>query len=132
MRICVATLTSQFLPVVLRRWFGLEIRRLLVAIAAWNRHVTSSQRKGGLAMSSKTKCGREKSLQIVAIFAAVEVWSGGKLPSMFVGVTIRAVAELHCIDRLFAMRNMALCALDGGMLSLQRIGGCRVFFQSEG
>jgi hypothetical protein len=62
MRICVAALTSQSLPVVLHRCFRFEIRRLLVAVAAWNCNVTSSQPKRSSIVSAKTKCGWEKSL----------------------------------------------------------------------
>lgn len=50
---------------------------------------------------------------------------------MFVGVTIRAVTKLHRIDRGFALRNMALRALERGMFALQRVGGRSVLFQSE-
>jgi hypothetical protein len=62
MRICVAALTSQSLPVVLHRCFRFEIHRLLVAVAAWNCNVTSSQPKRSSIVSAKTKCGWEKSL----------------------------------------------------------------------
>jgi hypothetical protein len=66
------------------------------------------------------------------MFATVEVRRGGKLSGMWVGVTIRAVSKLHRINRGFALRNMALCALQRGMLALQRVGGRRMLFQSEG
>ena len=74
-------------------------------------------------MPAQAECGWQKPLQIVAIFATVEVWGSGKLPGMCVGVTIGAVAKLHRIDRSFAFRNMALCALQRGMLALQWVGG---------
>lgn len=94
--------------------------------------MTSAQAIGNFVVSTQAECGWEKPLQVVAIFASVEVRGGGKLRGMFVGVTIYAVAKLHGIDRGFPLRNMALCARQGGMLALQRIGGCRVLFQSEG
>ncbi len=132
MRIFMATLTSQALPVILRRWLRSEISGRFVTVAAWNRHVTSAQAIGNFVVSTQAECRWEKPLQVVAIFASVEVWGGGKLPSMFVGVTICAVAKLHGIDRSFPLRNMALCARQCRMLALQWIGGRRVLFQSEG
>src|ERR1700690_1635728 len=132
MWICVTTLASQALPVVLRSWFRFEIRRLLVAVDTRNSHVTSAQTKESFVVPAQAECRWQKPLQVVAIFATVEVWGGGELPGMFVGVTIRAVTKLHRIDSGFALRNMALCALQRGMLALQRIGGRRVLFQSEG
>lgn len=111
MRIGVATLASQPLPVVLRRWFRFDSREILVAVTARNGYVTSSQRKRSPVVSAKTKCGWQKSLEIVAIFTAVDVRAARKLPGMGVGVTVRAVLELHRIDRLFASWKMALRAL---------------------
>ena len=132
MWICVTTLACQALPVILRSWFRFEIRRHLVAVDAWNRHVTSAQTKRKFVVSAQAECRGQKPLQVVAILTAVEVWNGGKLPGMFVGVTIRAVTKVQCVDRGFALRNMALCALQRGMLALQRVGGRRVLVQSEG
>jgi hypothetical protein len=131
MWICVTTLASQALPVVLRSWFRFEIRRLLVAVDARNSHVTSAQTKASFLVLAQAECRRQEPLQVVAIFATVEVWGTGKLPGMIVGVTIRAVAKLHRIDGGFALRNMALCALQRGMLALQRVGGRRVLFRPE-
>jgi len=130
--ICVTTLASQVLPVVLRGWFWFEIRRLLVAVDARNSHVTSAQTKRKFVVSAQAECRGQKPLQVVALFAAVEVRGGGELPGMFVVVTIRAVTKVQCVDRGFALRNMALCALQRGMLALQRVGGRRVLVQSEG
>jgi hypothetical protein len=66
------------------------------------------------------------------MFAPVEVWRRGKLSGMRVGVTIRAVPKLHRIYRGFALRNMALRALQRRMLAFERVGGGRVLFDSEG
>lgn len=131
MRIFMTTLTSQAPPVVLRRWLRSEISGRFVTVSAGNRHVTSAQAIGNFVVSSQAECRWEKPLQVVAIFASVEVWGGAKLPGMFVSVTIRAVAKLHGISRGLAFRNMALCARQGRMLALQWIGGRRVLFQSE-
>jgi hypothetical protein len=57
MWICVTTLASQALPVIPRSWFRFEIRRLLVTVAAWNRHMTSTQTKGSFVVSAQAECG---------------------------------------------------------------------------
>ncbi|MFZ0198575.1 MAG: hypothetical protein WB523_20080 [Candidatus Sulfotelmatobacter sp.] len=132
MRICVTTLASQALPVVLRSWLRFEIRRLLVTVGAWNRHVTSAQTKRSFVVPAQAECGWQKPLQIVTIFATVEVWDSGKLPNMCVGVTIGAVAKLDRIDGSFAFRNMALGAPQRGMSALQWVGGRPMLFHSEG
>lgn len=54
--ICVTTLAREALPVVLRSWSWLDIRRLLVAVDAWNRHVTSAQTKGSFVVSAQAEC----------------------------------------------------------------------------
>ena len=128
MRIGVAILASQPMPVVLRRWFRFETRGIFVAVAARNGDVTSSQGKRSSIVSAKTKRGWQKSLEIVAIFTAVDVRGARKLASMGVGVTVRAVLKLHRIDRLFASRKMALCTLQQCMLALQRIRSGSVCF----
>jgi hypothetical protein len=132
MRIFMTTLASHAFPVVLRSWFRFEIRRIFVTVAAGNGRVVSTETKGIVVMSAQAESRWEKPLQVVAIFATVEAWGRGKLPGMFVGVTIRAISKLQRIHRGFALWNMALCALQRGMLSLQRVGSRRVLFQAEG
>ncbi len=132
MRVFMTTLTSQSLPVVLRRRFRFEIRGFLVTVAAWNGHVTTTQTKGSLVVAAQAECRWKEPLQVVAIFATVEMRGGGKLPGVFVGVTIGAVAKLHRIDGSFALRNMALFAAQSGMFALERVTCRRVLFQSEG
>ncbi len=133
MWICVTTLASQAPPVVLRSWFWSEASGLLVTVAAWNRHVTSTQTKGNFVVPAEAECGWQKPLQIVAIFATVEMWRGGKLSGVWVGVTIGAIPKLYRVDRGLIFRYMALCALQRDMLALQRVGGrgC-MLFHSEG
>src|SRR5208337_4102829 len=133
MWICVTTLASQAVPVVLRSWFRFEARGLLVTVAAWNRHVASAQTKWSVVVPAQAECGWQEPLDVVAIFATVEMWRGGKLTGMWVGVTIGAILKLHRVDRGLAFRYMAPCALQRGMLALQRVGGggC-MLFHSEG
>jgi len=57
MWICVTSLACHALPVILRGWFRFEIRRLLVTVAAWNRHVTATQTKGNFVVSAQPECG---------------------------------------------------------------------------
>lgn len=98
-RIGVTTLASLAMQVILRSWFRFETRRLLVTIAAWNRHMASSQAKLNFVVSAQAECRWQKPLEIVAMFTSAEVGRRGELPGMFVGVAIRAQLELHRINR---------------------------------
>jgi hypothetical protein len=80
---------------------------------------------------AQAECGWQKSLQIVAMLAAIEVWSGGKLPGMLIAVAVRAVLEFHLVDPVFAFRNVTLCTVQRGMLALQWIRGRRVLLWPE-
>jgi hypothetical protein len=68
----------------------------------------------------------------VAIFATVCVWRLGKLSGMFIGVAVRAVLKLDLENSDVAAWNVALRARQRGMLALQGIAACGMFFQSEG
>ena len=98
MRVCVTIRASDSWPVILRRRFRFEIGGCLVTVVAWDRHMASLQIKPSVGVSAQAECGWQKPLQIVAMFTSIEVWCGGKLPGMLVGVAVRAELELHFIN----------------------------------
>lgn len=81
----------------------------------------------GVLVPCQRKGGWLVSLEVMAAFAGVEVWSRRKLAGVLVAVAIGAVLELDFEERVFPLWNMALVALHRGVLSLQRISrGCVV------
>lgn len=126
----VATCASEVLPVI-DNCFRFEICGCLMTIAARNRHMTSAQSKRCFVVPAQAECRWQKSLQIVAMLAAIEVWRGGELPGMLIPMAVRAVLKLHLVDRGFAPRNVTLRARQCGMLTLERIRRHRVFLDSE-
>ena len=122
----VTTCASQVSPVVNHRRLRLEVHRFLMSIAAGNRQMTPTQPKWRFVVPAQAECGWQKALQTMAALTGIEVRCGGKLSGVLVPVAVRAALELHLVERVFALRNMTLRALQRGMLALQRIGGRRV------
>ena len=122
-RVEVAGCASQRRPVIKRSRAGPQVVGDPVAIVAGDRQVTSRQRKSRRRMPGKAECRRLHSLHGVATLASVEIGRGGELPRMLIAVAVCAVLELHLVKRVFdiALRNVALRALQRGMLALQRI-----------
>lgn len=131
MRILVASRTREFVPVVKNRWLGLDVRILLVAVAAGNRCMTTGKREVCIFVPGERKGGWFVSLQVVAAFAAIKVRRLGKLSGMLVAVAISAVLELHFEQRVLAFRDVALLALQSGVTSLQGIGRSSVIFNGK-
>ena len=132
-RIEVAGSAGERGPVIKRGRTGTRFGGGLVAIVAGDRQVTSRQRKTRCFVPGNAECGRLHSLQGVAALTAIEIRRGGELPPMFIAVAVRAVLELHLVQRVFdvALRNVALRAPQRSMLALQRIGRRGVLLQSE-
>jgi hypothetical protein len=97
-----------------------------MTIAARYRDVTSTQTKWRLIVPAQAERRWQKALQTMAALAGVEVWRAGKLAGMLIAVAIRAALKLDLEQRVFALRNMALAALQRGVLALQRVGCGRV------
>lgn len=75
-------------------------------------------------------CGFEGGA-IVALFATVLPGSAGKLPVVFILVTIHAKRKLDLVPRILSCRNMAGSALDRFMRKGQRKAGLRVIGHAE-
>ena len=130
-RIFVAGRTRQIAPVVKNRRLGLEVRILLVAIAASDRDVTSRERKVRFLVPGQRESGGFVSLQIMAARAVVEVRRLCELFGMLIAVAISAVLELHLEQSVLALRDVALRALQFGVASLQGIGRSGVVLHSK-
>lgn len=131
MGIIVATGAGQILPVIDHRWFGLKLRRFLVALSARSRHVTTRQSKLRLPVFGQCERGRLVPLQIVAAVARIEVRRRSELSGVPVAVTVGASLKLHLEQRVFSFRNMALRALQTSMTALQRIAARCMFLHRE-
>ena len=103
----------------------------LVTLIAGHRGMSARQRELRLLMH----CNREeralKTLHVVTVFAPVVMGRTGKLPIMCVLVALRAIRELHLVNSVPAGGGMALRALDGGMLALERIPGSLMFLHAK-
>lgn len=71
-------------------------------------------------------------LDCVAAITRIEVRRSGKLSRMTVNVAIDTALEFDFEERVFALRNVALCALQPRMSPLQRILGGGVLFYCKG
>jgi len=89
----VATGAVQVAPVVYRG-LRLELCRFLVAVGAGHRDMAARQHEASLLVLRQAEGGRLVGLEIVAAVTSVEVGCRGKLPRMFIGVTVRAALEL--------------------------------------
>lgn len=90
------------------------------------------QNEPRLFMPCQAECGGLEAVQRMALFAAIQIRCSGELCLMFILVAIEAQLKLDFVKRFFPARNVALRALQAGMLAPQRISGRRVFFQTEG
>ncbi len=95
-RILVAGHAREIFPVIehdrLRTAF--RVCLLLVAIAAWHRHVSVGQDKPCLFMPRQRERRRLVSLQRVATFARVQIRSRSELPVVLIFMAIGAALEL--------------------------------------
>ena len=60
-----------------------------------------------------------KILYGVAAFAAIIVWRAGKLPVVHVLMAIRAVRELHLVNRVLAGWDVTLVAFHFGVFAFE-------------
>lgn len=84
-------------------------------------------------MTGKAQCRWPKPLQVVAIFAAVQMRRFGKLSGMFIGVAVGAELKLDLVDR----DDVCLWKVAPGagyrcVLACEWIAGRGMFRQSEG
>lgn len=81
----------------------------------------SFEDKAGFLVPGERKRGRRKGLDRMAALAAVRPRRGSELAGMFVLVAIGAQGKLDSELCRRTLGDMALCALDLGVRSLQRI-----------
>lgn len=93
----------------------------LVTRLARDRNVRPHQLKAALLMSAKRKRRWAKPVNVVAILALPFARTLGKLSFMGVSVAIHAGAERDFIERLLALRIVALLAFYVGMFADQRV-----------
>ena len=70
-------------------------------------------------------------IQIVATFAAVEIWRGSKLPLVLVFVAIGAGGELNFVQRSRTRRDVTFCTAYRRVFAKQRIRCGRMLIQPE-
>ncbi len=102
-----------------------------MAVTARNRDVPASQNEVRLSVASQCEGRGLVAFKIVALVASIEIRRCRELPGMLIIVAVGAVLELNFKQSLFALRNVALRALDPRMSSLQRIGRSRVLLHRE-
>ena len=120
MDIFVTIGATEALPVI-DEVLWLELIRLLVTIGARNRDVPTRQHESSLLVFGQRKGRGLVSFQVVALVAGIQVRGRGKLTGMAVLVAIRAEVKFHPVQRVFALRNVALCAFHTCVPALQRI-----------
>lgn len=130
MRIGVATGAGEFAPVIFRS-FGLKSIARLVAISARHRQVSVAQREPGLLVTRQRESGGSIALQVVTPVTAVEIWRGGELPRMLVGMAVGAALELDLEPRVLAFGDVTPRTWHHGVSTLQRIRRCGVVLRRE-
>src|SRR5262249_36774429 len=103
-----------------------------VTIGAGDCQMRSFKAKAGFLVPGERERRRRKGLDRMATFAAVHQWRGGKLAGMFVLMAIRAQRKRDFVLCRGTLGDMALCALELGVGSLERIIACRVVFRGKG
>lgn len=107
------------------------IRLRLVTRLARDGDVRAHQLEAALLMPAERKRGWTESVNVVAILALPFARAIGKLPFMNVGVAIHAGSERDLVERLLALRLMALLAFHVGMFADQWIVRHGVIVQGE-
>ena len=85
----------------------------------------------GFLVPRQGEGGWAESLQVMATITSVEVRRRDKLAGMLILVAIGAMLELDLEQRVFALGNMALIALHGGVFPFQRVSRRRVVVHRE-
>ena len=102
-----------------------------VTLLASHRQVRSRQYEPGLLVPRQPERGGLVAVERVTLLAPVQIRRGRELPLVLVFVAVEAATELDLVKRLFAVRDVALRALQGGVLALQGIGRSRMLLQTE-
>lgn len=102
-----------------------------MALRARDGNVTARQNEMCFFVLRQCEGRRLVALEIVAAVAGVEVRCGHKLPGVPIAVAIGAFVELHSIERVLALGNVALRTFQAKVAALQRVFRRSVFLDSE-
>lgn len=102
-----------------------------VAISANNSQMRAGERESRGVVLCQGKSSGPKTLHVVAVLAAVLVRSCDELAFVNIRMTGRALHVLNCKYCINALRYVALCAGNRGVLPFQRIFGFRVLLHIE-
>jgi hypothetical protein len=103
----------------------------LVTLGARHRDVRTGQYEMGVLVLRDGEGGAMKVFYRVAIFAAILVGNCCELVVMRIFMAICARSELHFVNGFLAGWRVAFVTGDGGVLSLQRIMGRRMFLHAK-
>ena len=112
------------------RVLGLGSGTLLVAITAGSCDMAAGEREARLLVLRQREGRGMVTLEVVALFAAIQVRRSGELTLVLVFVTVHAFAELDLEERVLPLGYMAPFALHLGVLAFQRVSAFGVFFHS--
>jgi hypothetical protein len=132
-RIVMAARASQVFKVVRRICLSgwLQIGGVLVTVCARCGNVPASKHEARVFVACQRERRGSKTLNVVAVFAAIEVRRGRKLILMLVTMTIQTTLKLDLEQRLFPFRYVAPCALYSGVFAFERILRWGVFLNGE-
>lgn len=102
-----------------------------VALVARHGGVRAGQHEPGLLMLCNGEKRPMKVAHRMARLAAIVVRRPGELAIVGILMTVRAVRELHLVDRLAGRGKMALRAFHARVPAFQRILGTRMFLHAE-
>jgi len=120
-RIVMADGAGAVLKAVDDRVFSHGGRPFFVAVAARRRDMAAGKLKSCVLVACQCEGGGTIALQGVALVTAIQVRSAGELFLVLVLVAVHTLCELEPVDCVLAFRNVALPALQRGMLQFQRI-----------
>ena len=123
MRIIMAARASQVVEVVRRICFrrGLKIGCVLVTVRTRGCDVSAREHEARVFVACQRERRGPEALNVVAVFAAIQVRRGGELILMLVTMAISATLKLDLEQRLFPFRYMTPGALHGGVFAFERV-----------
>jgi len=130
MRVLMADGAGAVVEAVDHRVLGLGSGTLLVAITAGSCDMAAGEREARLLVLRQREGRGMVTLEVVALFAAIQVRRSGELTLVLVFVTVHAFAELDLEERVLPLGYMAPFALHLGVLAFQRVSAFGVFFHS--
>ena len=120
-RIVVATLAVQILPVVGDLRLGKRGLRQFVAIAAGSGEMAPGKSKANLLVARQRESRGREAIQVVTLLAPILIGSTGKLRIVLVLVAVHALGKLDLVLSVFAFGDVTLRTFESRVLALQRI-----------